>query len=102
MFVLQNTNPRSKKYGQICIAHENYGSQYVYYADRKCIFTKVSNFNVIAEVNRGDNFVIDGKILRFEHLITRHVSFMNVQTRLSVYIPCATFIRNYYESVEFG
>ena len=55
MYVLRNTNKKSKYFGQLCVSPNKYcGSVYVRYADNKSIYTNVNNFAIVHEIRKGE------------------------------------------------
>lgn len=70
IYILYNTNKNSKYYGKICISKDNplNGSQYVFYRDKKSIYTGTTKFRVLRTVPNGYEFYHLGKKYRFSRL----------------------------------
>ena len=70
IYMLYNTNKRSKYYGKICISknHPLDGSQYVFYRDGKSIYTRTVQFRVLRQIPNGYVFYYNGEQYRFSRL----------------------------------
>lgn len=65
MYILKNTNPKSKFFGQLCVSYDRFGTTYVFYRNRKTVWTNVSGFLVYREYKRDDIVIYNGKQYKF-------------------------------------
>lgn len=65
MYILKNTNPKSKFFGQLCVSYDRFGTTYVFYRNRKTVWTNVNGFLVYREYKHDDIVIYKGKQYKF-------------------------------------
>lgn len=77
MYILKNTNPKSKFYGWLCVSYDCFGTTYVFYKNRKTVWTNVDGFPVYREYKRDDIVVYKGKRYKFNSFCGGTVNLHN-------------------------
>lgn len=93
IYILYNTNKDSKYYRKICISRGDplSGSQYVFYRDKKDIYTETTKFRVLRMVPRGYEFYHLGKKYRFSHLHLKQAVGIDEYGTIKLFDPFEIF-----------
>lgn len=96
MYILKNTNLKSKFYGKYCISYNAYDTTYVYYDNGKCVWTNVNGFTRVKLYNRGDTVRYKNKNLQFQYYHGASVHLIN-EAFQSVCIHPKEFLKYCYK-----
>lgn len=93
IYILYNTNKDSKYYGKVCISKGDplSGSQYVFYRDKKNIYTETTKFRVLRMVQKGYEFYHLGKKYRFSRLHSKQAVGIDEYGTIKLFDPFEIF-----------
>ena len=94
MYILKNTNPKSKFFGQLCVSYDRFGTTYVFYKNRKTVWTNVSGFIVYREYKRDDVVIYKGKQYKFNSFVCGTVNLYHLGAFIGVRLPPYEFLNH--------
>lgn len=96
MYILKNTNTKSKFYGKYCISYNAYDTAYVYYDNGKCVWTNVNGFDRVKVYRRGDVVYYRTQRLQFQYYHGSCVYLIN-EAFQNICIHPKDFLRHCYK-----